>query len=545
MLLIKITSWSMIFILAVFATGCQSKQDNLSMGDIAILPKPAHVMVNDGFFEIRKNTKIIVDSETEPLGEMLRTLLSPSMGFELDVSDGDPVRNSIHLSVNPSLKDLEAEGYRLTVDKKRVLIEAPAWAGIFYGMQTLRQLLPVEIFSEVVSEDIPWVLPGVEIKDFPRFKWRGMHLDVCRHFMPVEFIKKYIDLIAIHKMNSLHLHLTDDQGWRIEIKKYPKLAEISAWRDETIVGHYRDEPRKFDGQSHGGFYTHDDIREIVSYAKERYVTIVPEIEMPGHGQAALAAYPEISCTGGPFKVSTIWGIRKEVYCAGNEKTFEFMENVLGEVLDLFPGEYIHVGGDECPKDRWEECQKCQSRIRSEGLQDEHELQSYFIKRIEKFLNENNRRLIGWDEILEGGLAPNATVMSWRGEEGGIAAAREGHDVVMTPYSHTYFDYYQADPENEPLAIGGLLPLEKVYAYDPVPAELNEQQRHHILGVQGQVWTEYISTPEKAEYMAFPRACAMAEIGWTPSDQKDYELFSSTLLRHLIRLDFMNVNYREL
>ncbi len=545
MLLPKTTKWSMIFILAVFATGCQSKQDNLSVGDIAILPKPAHVMVNDGFFEIRKNTKIIVDSETEPLGEMLRTLLSPSMGFELDVSDGDPVRNSIHLSVNPSLKEMEAEGYRLTVDKKRVLIEAPAGAGIFYGMQTLRQLLPVEIFSEVANEDVRWAMPSVEIKDFPRFKWRGMHLDVCRHFMPVEFIKKYIDLIAIHKMNRLHLHLTDDQGWRIEIKKYPKLAEISAWRDETIVGHYRDEPRKFDGQSHGGFYTHDDIREIVSYAKERYVTIVPEIEMPGHGQAALAAYPEISCTGGPFKVSTIWGIRKEVYCAGNEKTFEFMENVLGEVLDLFPGEYIHVGGDECPKDRWEECQKCQSRIRSEGLQDEHELQSYFIKRIEKFLNDNNRRLIGWDEILEGGLAPNATVMSWRGEDGGIAAAREGHDVVMTPYSHTYFDYYQADPENEPLAIGGLLPLEKVYAYDPVPAELNEQQRHHILGVQGQVWTEYISTPEKAEYMAFPRACAMAEIGWTPSDQKDYELFSSTLLRHLKRLDFMNVNYREL
>lgn len=545
MLLPKTTKWPMIFILAVFATGCQSKQDNLSIGDIAILPKPAHVMVNDGLFEIRKNTKIIVDSETEPLGEMLRTLLSPSMGFELDVSDGDPVRNSIQLLVDPSLKELEAEGYCLTVDKKRVLIEAHAVAGIFYGMQTLRQLLPAEIFSEVASEDIRWAVPCVVIKDFPRFKWRGMHLDVCRHFMPVEFIKKYIDLIAIHKMNRLHLHLTDDQGWRIEIKKYPKLAEISAWRDETIVGHYSDEPRKFDGQSHGGFYTHDDIREIVSYAKERYVTIVPEIEMPGHGQAALAAYPEISCTGGPFKVSTIWGIRKEVYCAGNEKTFEFMENVLGEVLDLFPGEYIHVGGDECPKDRWEECQKCQSRIHSEGLQDEHELQSYFIKRIEKFLNDNNRRLIGWDEILEGGLAPNATVMSWRGEEGGIAAAREGHDVVMTPYSHTYFDYYQADPENEPLAIGGLLPLEKVYSYDPVPAELNEQQRHHILGVQGQVWTEYISTPEKAEYMAFPRACAMAEIGWTPADQKDYELFSSTLLRHLKRLDFMNVNYREL
>ncbi|MCK4854013.1 MAG: family 20 glycosylhydrolase, partial [Bacteroidales bacterium] len=316
------------------------------------------------------------------------------------------------------------------------------------------------------------------------------------------------------------------------------------WRDETIVGHYRDEPRKFDGLSHGGYYTHDEIREIVSYAKERYITIVPEIEMPGHSQAALAAYPEISCTGGPFKVSTIWGIRNEVYCAGNEKTFEFLENVLTEVLAMFPGEYIHIGGDECPKDRWEECPKCQSRISSEGLQDEHELQSYFIKRMEKFLDANNRRLIGWDEILEGGLAPNATVMSWRGEEGGIAAARAGHDVVMTPYSHTYFDYYQADPENEPLAIGGLLPLDTVYAYDPVPAELNEQQRSHILGVQGQVWTEYISTPEKAEYMAFPRACALAEIAWTPLDQKDYELFSSALLRHLKRLDFLNVNYRR-
>jgi hexosaminidase len=283
---------------------------------------------------------------------------------------------------------------------------------------------------------------------------------------------------------------------------------------------------------------------MVSYAEERYVTIVPEIEMPGHSQAALAAYPEISCTGGPFKVSTIWGIRNEVYCAGNEKTFEFMENVLGEVLDLFPGEYIHVGGDECPKDRWEECPKCQDRIRAEGLHDEHELQSYFIKRMEKFLADKGRRLIGWDEILEGGLAPNATVMSWRGEVGGIAAAREGHDVVMTPYGYTYFDYYQADPENEPLAIGGFLPIDTVYSYDPVPAELDEQQRQHILGVQGQVWTEYIPTPEKAEYMAFPRACAMAEIGWTPLDRKDFNEFVRTLDHHLKRLDFLNVNYRK-
>ena len=544
MLHAKNKQWSMILLLAIIASGCQPKQDDLSLGDIAILPKPVHIMANDGFFEISKDTKIIVDSETGHLGDFLSKLLSPSMGFELDISDGRPVRNSIQLSVNPALEDLAEEGYRLTADKKGVLIEAPAEAGIFYGMQTLRQLLPAEIFSKAAQADIRWAVPSVEIKDMPRFKWRGMHLDVCRHFMPVEFVKKYIDLIAIQKMNRLHLHLTDDQGWRIDIKAYPKLAEISAWRDETLVGHYSDEPRKFDGKTHGGFYTHNEISEIVAYAEERYVTIVPEIEMPGHSQAALAAYPEISCTGGPFKVSTIWGIRNEVFCAGNETTFEFLENVLEEVLELFPGEYIHVGGDECPKDRWKNCTKCQARIREEGLQDEHELQSYFIKRMEKFLAANNRRLIGWDEILEGGLAPNATVMSWRGEEGGIAAAKSGHDVVMTPYGYTYFDYYQADPENEPLAIGGLLPVDKVYAYDPVPAELNQEQRHHILGVQGQVWTEYIPTPEKAEYMAFPRACAMAEIGWTPLDRKDFDEFVRTLDHHLKRLDFLNVNYRK-
>ncbi len=543
-MLTKTTNWSMLLLLAIFAAGCQSKQDSISVGDIAILPKPVHLMVNDGSFEISKNTKIVVDPETRQLGEMMRTLFSPSMDFEMEIAEGRPSRNRIQLSLDPSLEGLKEEGYRLSVDKKGVLIEAPSEAGIFYGMQTLRQLLPVEIFSGVASEEIHWAVPFVEINDNPRFKWRGMHLDVARHFLPVDFVKKYIDLIAVHKMNSLHLHLTDDQGWRIEIKKYPKLSEISAWRDETLVGHYRDEPRKFDGKSHGGFYTHDEIHEMVSYAKERFVTIVPEIEMPGHGQAALAAYPELSCTGGPFKVSTIWGIREEVYCAGNDNTYEFMENVLAEVLELFPGEYIHIGGDECPKDRWEKCPKCQARIRHEGLKDEHELQSYFVTRIEKYLAANNRMLIGWDEILEGGLAPNATVMSWRGEEGGIAAAREGHDVVMTPYGYTYFDYYQAEPENEPLAIGGLLPLEKVYAYDPVPAELDEQQRHHILGVQGQVWTEYLSTPEKVEYMAYPRACAMAEIGWTPLDQKDFNEFSVTLGHHVKRLDYLNVNYRK-
>jgi hexosaminidase len=345
-------------------------------------------------------------------------------------------------------------------------------------------------------------------------------------------------------MIRFHWHLTEDLGWRIEIMQYPELSRISAWRDETLVGHAREEPRKFDGKRHGGYYTQDEIREVVAYAKERYITIVPEIEMPGHSLAALAAYPELSCTGGPFKVGTTWGVYKDVYCAGNEKTFEFLENVLTEVMELFPGEYIHLGGDECPKDRWEQCPKCRQRIRSEGLRDEHELQSYFIRRMEKFLNAHNRRIIGWDEILEGGLAPNATVMSWRGEEGGIAAARAGHDVVMAPNSHTYFDYYQADPENEPLAIGGLLPIEKVYSYDPVPGELDRQQKSHILGVQAQLWTEYIPTPAQAEYMAYPRACALAEIAWTPLDRKDYERFTAALANHLKRLDRLHVNYRR-
>ena len=413
-----------------------------------------------------------------------------------------------------------------------MVIAAAEPAGLFYGVQTLYQLLPPEIEAAAPQPEVSWRIPGIQITDRPRFPWRGMHLDVARHFMPVDFVKKYIDLIAYHKMNTFHWHLTDDQGWRIEIKKYPKLTEIGSSRRESMG----------DGTPHGGFYTQEQIRDLVDYARKRFVTIVPEIELPGHAQAALAAYPELSCTGGPFEVSTKWGVHKEVFCAGNEQTFTFLQDVLTEVMALFPGEVIHIGGDEVPKDRWQACSKCQQRIKDEGLQDEHELQSYFIRRIEAFLNARGRRIIGWDEILEGGLAPNAAVMSWRGMDGGIAAAKAGHEVVMTPTWHCYFDYYQAKFD-EPKAIGGYLPLRKVYEFEPLPDDIPADQQHFILGGQGNVWTEYIATPEYAEYMAVPRMSALAEVVWSPRSSRDFENFQRRMLSHYDRLVLKNVHFR--
>jgi len=387
-------------------------------------------------------------------------------------------------------------------------------------------------------------MPCLEIEDYPRFSWRGMHLDVGRHFMPKEFIKKYIDLIALHKMNTFHWHLTEDQGWRIEIKKYPRLTQIGAWRKETIAGHFSKKPMKFDGIAHGGFYSQDDIREIVEYAHRRYVTVVPEIEMPGHSQAAIVAYPELGNLSEKLPMRTYWGVDENILNA-DESTILFMQDILTEVLGLFDSEFIHIGGDEAPKKQWEQSTKAQARIKELGLKDEHELQSYFIKRMDTFLTSKGRRLIGWDEILEGGLAPGATVMSWRGEKGGITASKAGHDVVMATTDYTYFDYYQGDPKMEPLAIGGYLPLQKVYSYNPIPAGMSKEQAKHILGAQGQVWTEYISTPKKAEYMAFPRACALSEVLWTPMEKKDYNNFIDRLDIHLKRLDILDVNFRPL
>jgi hexosaminidase len=423
----------------------------------------------------------------------------------------------IELTTKPGLGP---EGYELTVTPERVIIRASQPAGIFYGKQTLQQLLPGPI-------------PCLHIEDRPRFPWRGAMLDVARHFFPKEFVKRYIDLLALHKLNTLHLHLTDDQGWRVEIKKYPKLTEVGSWRAET----------NGDGKRYGGFFTQDDLREIVAYAAERHITVVPEIEMPGHGLAALTAYPELSCTGGPFKVRTRWGVEPDVYCAGNEKTFAFVQDVLDEVLAIFPSKFIHIGGDECPKARWKKCPKCQARMKAEGLKNEHELQSYFIRRIEKHLSSKGRRLIGWSEIREGGLAKNAALMDWIG--GAVEGASAGHDVVMSPTSHCYFDYYQSqDKKAEPKAIGGFIPLSKVYAFEPVPAKLAPQFHKHILGAQANLWTEYIPTPQQAEYMTFPRLCALAEVVWSPAAARNWDDFSVRLTQHLKHLDALKVNYRK-
>ena len=527
----------------VFFTSCalpppwtQTPEQSLSL-----IPVPEQFELKRGSFSVGGATRIVMSKSggVEDVAEYLREQLSERNGLTLSIEDRErslSLRGDIFLNFDTLMIDLGDEGYHLVVNDTLVLLEARHPAGLFYGVQTILQLTDRGGGTE---------LPSVEIVDRPRYRWRGMHLDVGRHFFPKEFIKRYIDLLAMHKMNTFHWHLTEDQGWRIEIKRYPKLTEVAAWRSETLAGHFGDQPHQFDGIPHGGYYSQEEIREVVEYARKRFVTIVPEIEMPGHSTAALAAYPELSCTGGPFEVEKIWGVHKEVYCAGREETFEFLEGVLTEVIDLFPGPYIHIGGDECPKDRWKAHDLDQRRIQTEGLKDEHELQSYFIRRIERFLVSQNRRLIGWDEILEGGLAPNAAVMSWRGMKGGIEAATHGHDVVMTPTSHCYFDYYQSENrEGEPIAIGGFLPLEKVYSFEPMPPELPDDRRDHILGGQGNVWTEYMKTPEKVEYMALPRMCAMAEVLWSPGRNRHYDHFLKRLEKHFRRLDRMGVNYRK-
>ncbi|MBK8946863.1 MAG: family 20 glycosylhydrolase [Ignavibacteriae bacterium] len=503
--------------------------------DVSIIPEPKSVEVQNGEFIINDETKLIYDNEFGNIDNILTYVnnhLTKSSGAEIKTAVGSNVNeNSIYFKFDKNITN--EEGYQLQSNTDGITISASSNIGIFYGVQTLLQLLPTEIFSQS-KIDFDLIIPCINISDEPRFKYRGVHLDVGRHFFTKEDIKKYIDYLAMHKINKFHWHLTEDQGWRIEIKKYPKLTEIGAWRKESMG----------DEKPHGGFYTQEDVKEIVKYAQDRFITIIPEIEMPGHSQAALAAYPELSCTGGPFEVGTVWGVIKEVYCAGNENTFEFLEDVLTEVIELFPSEYIHIGGDECPKERWHECKKCQSRIKRENLKDEHELQSYFITRIENFLLTKGKKIIGWDEILEGGLAPQATVMSWRGIEGGIAAAKQNHDVIMTPGSHCYFDHFQGDAANEPHAFGSKLTLSKVYSYEPIPEELSQDEGKYILGAQANLWTEQLPEFKNVEYMLLPRIAALSEVVWTTKDKKDLENFIKKMDKQFERYEFLKVNYAK-
>lgn len=526
------------FLLSVIFTliSCKSDHQGNNQMNVSIIPKPVKIEVKDDVFTLTKQMKFNFISEDAVKAV---NYLNGKFNFIRAVDKSGAKINFI------SDEKIKRTGeYNLQVDSDGIRIYANDENGFFYGVQTLLQLMPVEVFKPDFKPDQKYDIPFVNINDYPRFEYRGMHLDVCRHFMPVDFVREYIDHLAMHKMNKFHWHLTEDQGWRIEIKKYPKLTEISAFRDGTLIGHARDKPRKYDNIRHGGFYTQEQIKDVVKYAEERCITVIPEIELPGHSVAALAAYPQFACTEGPFEVEKNWGIFDDVYCAGKEETFQFLTDVLSEVIELFPSKYIHIGGDECPKTRWKECPDCQKRIKNEKLKDEHELQSYFIKRIEKFLTSKERLLIGWDEILEGGLAPEATVMSWRGTKGGIEAAKENHNVIMTPTSHCYFDYYQGEKENEPLAIGGYLPLEKVYSYEPVPKELPEDKHKFILGAQGNVWTEYMKTPDHVEYMVFPRIDAMSEVTWSKPEVKDYKEFKKRLEVQLKRYELMGINFSK-
>jgi hexosaminidase len=487
------------------------------------------------------STRVTFDSRSEaaiaPVAAYLAGFLHSTSPTPERTSDG-PKKGCVYLALDPSRK--EEEGYRLVVSEDQIVITAQQPQGLFYGVETLRQLLPAELESKTAPPSDLWSVPVVEIEDAPRFRYRGLELDVVRHFFPASFVKKYVDLMALYKFNTFHWHLTDDQGWRVEIKKYPKLTRVGAWRKETLVGHNRETPHRFDGQKHGGFYTQAEIKEVVQYAKERFITVIPEIEMPGHARAALAAYPEFACTKGPFEVATGWGKFEDVYCP-SEKTFTFLQDVLTEVIALFPSRYIHIGGDEVLKARWKESPTVQRLMKKEHLTDEDAVQSYFVQRIEKFLNSKGRRLLGWDEILEGGLAPDATVMSWRGFKGGIEAAKQGHDVVITPEDYAYFDHYQdKDVEAEPLAIGGFTPVEKVYEFEPVPESLTPEQGAHVIGAQGNVWSEYITTTAQVEYMTFPRALALAEVLWTAKADRSWDDFAERLPSHFKRLALLDV-----
>ncbi len=530
-----------VLFLIVSLFSCQEKKNKETIpANYEVVPLPAEIKEKEGNpFLLSTSTKIVFPEGNKKMSrnaEFLSEYIELSTGTKLSTTSSTTETEAIILSLG--LQSKTPEDYEININENQINIKGASEAGVFYGIQTLRKSIP--------TGNNPVALPPVFIKDSPRFSYRGMMLDVARHFQPVDFVKKFIDILALHNINTFHWHLTEDQGWRIEIKSYPRLTSIGFERRETVIGRNTGE---YDGKPHRGFYTQEEIKDIVKYAEERYINVIPEIDMPGHMLAALASYPELGCTGGPYQVAREWGIFEDVLCPGKDSTFIFLENVLSEVAELFPSKYIHIGGDECPKTKWEECADCQARIKELGLRDrgghtaEHYLQSYVTTRMEKFLNEKGKSIIGWDEILEGEIAPNATVMSWRGIEGGIKAAKLGHDVIMVPTSYSYFDYYQTDDiDKEPLAIGGYVPLEKVYSFEPIPDELIDEQKVHILGPQANLWTEYISTPEHVEYMIMPRMAALAETQWVQPEKKNYEKFLLRLPRLLYLYEKLRYNF---
>ena len=507
--------------------------------EVIPLPQSITLSNSDNQFVLHSGTLISYTSGNEDMArnaQFLQTYLADQLGYTLRIEPGI-ASEGIVLKLN---EGQASEGYTITVDADRVLVEATSPAGIFYGIQTIRKAVPVEM-GAVVG------FPAGVITDAPRFAYRGAHLDVCRHFFSVDSVKTYIDMLVLHNMNKFHWHLTEDQGWRMEIKQFPKLTEIGSVRNGTMI---RKDWNSNDSIQYGGFYTQEECREIVKYAADRYITVIPEIDMPGHMVAAVTAYPELGCTGGPYEVRTIWGVSEELLCAGNEKVYDFVDKVLDEVMDVFPSKDIHIGGDECPKTEWEKCPKCQSKIKALGLKKddrftaEQKLQAYFTKHVDEYLTKHGRNAIGWDEILEGGVSENATVMSWRGESGGIEAARLKHRVIMTPNTYCYFDYYQSkDRDNEPFAIGGFLPIKHVYDYEPLPANLTPEEQSYIWGVQCNVWTEYIPTFSHVQYMMLPRGAALSEVQWSLPEAKDYEKFKNERLPRLIKIyELYGYNY---
>ena len=512
-----------------------------------VVPYPNEVIAGEGVFDA-KGAVVTYDSTLDDASaNVIRAFaqkLSAVSGVQSVAEEGDAQEGFVFV-YNEAIP---AEAYTLNVTPEAVRVEASALRGFNYAIQTIKQLLPVEIFGNATASSVQWTMPCLTINDAPRFGYRGLHLDEGRHFFGVETVKRYLDIMEVHKLNKFHWHLTEDQGWRIEIKKYPRLTEVGSIRKGTCI---KKDFSSLDGVPYGEgmWYTQDQIREIVAYAAAKGIDVIPEVDLPGHMLGALAAYPELGCTGGPYEVWTRWGVSEDVLCAGNEKVYEFLEDVLTEICELFPYEYIHVGGDECPKVRWESCPKCQAKIKALGLKDkdgqkaEHYLQSYVITRVEKFLNAKGRKIIGWDEILEGGIAPNATIMSWRGEAGGIEATRQGHDAIMTPNTYFYLDYYQSqDIENEPFGIGGYLPVERCYSYEPYAESMTPEQTAHILGVQANLWTEYIAEPDHLFYMLLPRLAALSEVQWCNADRKDWGRFSDAVVELCKVYEIMGYDY---